>query len=118
MATVEVNHSTLAVRFTAREKVLGLIRDIEVPRSAVVDVTVEADGLAAVRGFRAPGLALPGRRKVGTWRGGGRRTAVSVSAGQSEVRVQLTGAGYDELLIGMPDAARTAEVVRAGAGRH
>ena len=117
MATVEVNDSRLAVRFSSREKVLGLIRDIEVPWSAVVEVTVEPDGLAAVRGFRAPGLALPGRRKVGTWRGRGRRTAVSVRAGQPAVRVQLSGAGYDELLIGDPDAARTAEVVRTGAGR-
>ena len=117
MATVEVGDRTLAVRFSRREKVAGLLRDIEVPRTAVVDVTAEPDGLAAVRSFRAPGLALPGRRKIGTWRGRGRRTAVSVTAGQPAVRVRLTGVRYDELLIGVPDAARTAEDLRAGAGR-
>jgi hypothetical protein len=34
----------------------------------------EPDALAAVSGLRAPGLAVPGRTKIGVWRGRGRRT--------------------------------------------
>ncbi len=117
MATIETTDVEVRVRFTRREKLAGLIRDIDVPRSAVTDVTVEPDGLAAVRGLRAPGLALPGRRKIGTWRQRGRRTAVSVSAGQPAVRIRLEGTRYHELLIGDTDAARTADALRDGAHR-
>lgn len=111
MATIELTPTTLTVRFTAAEHVAGLIRDVTVPRSAVTAVTVEDDGVRAVRGLRAPGLALPGRRKVGTWRGLGdhpRRTAVSVTRGEPAVRIAVAGQRWDELLIGTSDAAGVA----------
>ena len=116
MATLEVTGTELRVRFSRAEKVAGLIRDIEVPRSAVREVLVEPDGAAAVHGLRAPGLGLP-RRKVGTWRQRGRRTAVSVRGGEPAVRIRLDGARFGELLIGDPDAARIAESLAVGAGR-
>ena len=111
MASIEITPETLTVRFSTSERVLGLVRDITVPRSAVGDVTVEADALAAVRGLRAPGLGLPGLRKVGTWRGFGgapRRTAVSVGKGQPAVRIALLGQRWDELVIGADDATELA----------
>ena len=115
MATIQTDDERLTVRFTRWEKVTGVLRDVEVPWTAVSEVRAEPDGFAAVRGFRAPGLALPRRTKIGTWRQRGRRTAVCVAAGQPAVRIALTGGGYDELLIGDPDAARTVAAVQAGA---
>jgi hypothetical protein len=109
MATIDLSPTGLVVKFRRAEKVAGLLRDLEVPLTRVGDVTVEPDGLRAARGLRAPGLAIPGRRKIGTWRGRGRRTAVSVSTGEPAVRVQLQGARFDELLIGQPDAHEIAE---------
>jgi len=116
MARLEVTGTELRVLFSRAEKVAGLIRDVEVPRSAAREVSVEPDGAAAVRGLRAPGLGLP-RRKVGTWRQQGRRTAVSVRGGEPAVRVRLEGAKFDELLIGDPEAARTASELGVGVGR-
>jgi hypothetical protein len=114
MATIEINPSTLTVRFTRGEKIGGLLRDIEVPLAQLRTVTVEPHGLSAVRGIRAPGLALPGRRKIGTWRRRGHRSAVSVRAGEPAVRLALAGHRYDELVIGTPEAERTAARLRAG----
>ena len=74
------------------------------------------NGVAAVSGLRAPGLGLP-RRKVGTWRQRGRRTAVSVRAGQPAVRVRLEGTRYDELLVGDSNAAATVAALGVSAGR-
>ena len=111
MATIHITPTTLTVRFSAAEHVAGLIRDISVPRTAIVSVTVEDDGVRAVSGLRAPGLALPGRRKVGTWRGLGdrpRRTAVSVTRGEPAVRITLEGQRWDELLVGTSEAADVA----------
>ena len=66
MATMTINQDTLQLRLSRFEKVLGLVRDQDVPLSAVTAARVETDGLAAVRGLRAPGLGLPGLRMVGT----------------------------------------------------
>jgi hypothetical protein len=119
MATIDLTPQTLTVRFTTAEHVGGLIRDITVPRSAVTSVAVEVDGIRAVSGLRAPGLALPGRRKVGTWRGLGdqpRRTAVSVTRGEAAVRITLAGQKFDQLLIGTTDAESVAETLGARVG--
>jgi hypothetical protein len=69
---------------------------------------VESDGISAARALRAPGLGVPGLRKIGTWRrradGRTRRTAVSVRRGQPAMRIELRGTSWDQLLIGHDDA--------------
>lgn len=115
MATLETASGSLTLRLTRAEKVGGLLRDLEVPLSAVTDVRVEADALAAVAGLRAPGLAVPGRR-IGTWRRQrGHRCVVSVRRGVPAVRVALAGERVDELLVSLPDAAEVAARVRTAA---
>ena len=102
MATVHWNGDTLEVRFTPAEKILGLLlRDVRFPTSAVRAVEVVPDGLAATRGIRAPGLALPGVRKIGTWRRRGGKSIVTVRRGQPAVRIDLAGQRYESLLIGL-----------------
>ena len=107
MATVSTTPGTLTVTLSRAERVLGLLRDLEVPRAAVRAVEVLPDGLAAARGLRAPGLGLPGRR-IGTWRGRGEKTLVSVRRGQPAVRVRLAGQRFDTLLLGVDDPAAVA----------
>jgi hypothetical protein len=108
MAMLQRTDSALRLTFTPGEKLAGLVRDVEVPRTSVAGVEVVSDPLTAIRGLRAPGLALPGFRKIGTWRGRDGRTLVSVRRGQPAVRVELTGQRYTTLLVGDDDAARLA----------
>jgi hypothetical protein len=114
MATVTTTPQTLRLTLTRGEKVLGLLRDLDVPRSAVESVEVVPDGLAAVRGLRAPGLGLPGVRAIGTWRRRGEKSLVTVRRGQPAVRVRLTGQRFDTLLVGADDAATLAGALTAG----
>ncbi len=107
MATLTTTPQTLSVTLTRSEKLWGLLRDLEVPRSAVRSVDVVPDGVAAAGGLRAPGLGLPSR-KVGTWRRRGEKTLVSVRRGQPAVRVRLSGQRFDTLLVGADDAAALA----------
>ncbi len=108
MATIETTPSTLRIRLSLTEKLFGLLRDLEVPRSSITAVEAVPAGLGAVRGLRAPGLGLPGVRAVGTWRGLGEKAYVSVRRDQPAVRVRLSGQRFDTLLIGTDDAAATA----------
>ena len=108
MTAIFVSDDTLTVRLTPVSKVAGLLRDQVIPRSAVTAVEVVTDGLAFARGLRAPGLAIPGRRKVGTWRGRGVRRFVDVRRGQPALRLHLQGQRHDELLIGHDNAAALA----------
>jgi hypothetical protein len=103
----------LQVRFSRSEKALGLLRDVDVPLSAVRDVEVVPDGLAATTGLRAPGYAWPGSRKLGTWRRRGHKSLVDVRRDQPALRVLLDGQRYDELLLGSDDAERLAADLRA-----
>lgn len=99
MTKVHVDDSTLTISFTAAERIAGLIRNQSIPLSAVRDVEVVPDGLAAARGIRAPGLALPGRRKVGTWRSRSGKTLVAVRGQGPAVRLTLSGHPYAAVLL-------------------
>jgi len=96
------------VEFTVADKILGLLGDFTVPRESVSEVTVHDDPLAAIRGFRAPGLSIPGRRKIGIWRARSYRDAVVVTADMPAIRLCFEGQRYDALLISSPQAARWA----------
>jgi hypothetical protein len=112
MATLQLTDSTLTVSLTRAEKIAGLLRDVEVPRSAVRAVEVVPDPLTELRGLRAPGLALPGIRKIGTWRRPGERTFVCVRREQPAVRIRLAGQRFDSLLVGSDDAEAIAAALR------
>ena len=116
MATIRTTPASLSVTLDRGEKILGLLRDLEVPLTAVREVDVVPDGLRAVRGLRAPGLGLPGLRKIGTWRHRGERTLVSVRRDQPAVRIRLDGQRYDALLVGADDAAALADALAGTAG--
>lgn len=112
MTEVVVTADSIIVRFSRSEKLLGLVRDTEIPLSAVREVAVVPDGEKATTGLRAPGLAIPGRRKIGTWRGRGRRALVSVSGKEPALRLSLSGHRYDEVLVGTPGATALAARIR------
>ncbi|RBY91007.1 hypothetical protein [Blastococcus sp. TF02A-30] len=108
MATIRTTPDSLQISLTRAEKFFGMLRDLEVPPSAVTSVEAVPSGLAALRGLRAPGLGLPGVRAIGTWRRRGEKTYVSVRRGQPALRIRLTGQRYDTVLVGADDAAALA----------
>jgi hypothetical protein len=115
MTTILLTADTLSVRLTRREKLAGLLRDVDVPLAAVREVEVVADGAAAARGLRSPGLGLPGLRLVGTWRGRGHRALVAVHGRRPAVRIRLEGARWTELLLDVADPHAAADAVRRAA---
>jgi len=112
MSTVRVTADRVQVHLSLAERISALRGDLDVPRSAVVAAEVLADGLAATRGLRAPGLAIPGRVKTGTWRGRGARHFVAVRRDVPTLRLTLDGQHYDTVLLSVPDAAAIAAALR------
>jgi hypothetical protein len=106
MAELDIRGDEVAVRFTPAETVAGLRRGTTFRRSNIVDVTVFDDGLDATRGIRAPGLAIPGRRRIGTWRRRHGKELVSVKRGVPAVRVTLENERYAAVVVAVDDPAR------------
>ena len=88
--------------------------DLLIPWSDVDGVQEVAEPFRLVRGLRAPGLALPWRTKIGTWRQHGRKIFAVTSSGVAGVRILLHGNEFEEILLSRPDPAATAELIRAG----
>ncbi len=108
MAAIETYSATLRISLSRAEKIFGLLRDLEVPRSAVITAEAVPSGLAELRGLRAPGLGLPGVRAIGTWRARSEKSYVSVRRGAPALRLRLAGQRYDTVLISTTDAVRLA----------
>jgi hypothetical protein len=112
MASIQLTGDELVVHLTTPEKVASLHRDVRLPARAIKAVAVEPQPLAAVRGLRAPGLSIPGRTKIGTWRRFRRRGFVVARRDMPAVRVRLAGGPYDDVLISTPDAEATAAAIQ------
>ena len=108
MSAITLTDDALTIRLTRRDRVLWL-RHQSIPLASVVHAEVVDDALGAVHEIRGPGLGLPGRRMLGTWRGRGATRLVDVRRGQPAVRVALRGHHVDELLLGTDDARRRAD---------
>lgn len=115
MATVHVDRDAgeLVVALSRAEKAAALHGEVRVPLASVREIDVVQDSLAAVRGLRAPGLGIPGRTKIGTWRRRGHRTFAVARRGRPALRLALVDAVYDKLVISHDEAYVLAERVRA-----
>lgn len=113
MTSATIRDDVLEVRFTTGEKIAGLLRDREIPLAAITGIEVVPDGLAAVRGLRAPGLGLPRLRMIGTWRGRSGRRLVAVKRGVPTLRLRLAGQHYTAALLSVPNAHQLAAELRA-----
>jgi hypothetical protein len=113
MSSVSMNPAELTVELSLAEKVAGLHGDVTIPLSAITAVEVVPDALAAAHGLRAPGLSLPGVRKIGTWRTKHGAEFVVAGRGQAGIRLTLTGHKLASVLIGVDDADALAEHIRA-----
>ena len=107
MATVTITSSDVTLGLSSFERIGGLLRDLSVPRNAVVSATAVENGFKALRGLRAPGLGLPWVRAIGTWRGKGYKDWVSVQKGPALV-LELRDQKFARAIVSNADAARLA----------
>lgn len=116
MAEVTVDGAAVRIGLTRFEKIAGLLRDQQIPIGSVTGVDVEPEPRAALRGLRAPGLAVPGRTMIGTWRGRGHKMMVRIRRAAPAVRITAEGAPFDAYLVSVDDAEGIAERIRERIG--
>ena len=105
MAHIDVDGTSVTVRLQGLERLWAMRTKVTADRAAVRRATTTLDLLSEVRGVRAPGLALPGRIKVGTWRSRQGKDLVVARRGQPGVVLELDGTAWRRFLIGCPDLA-------------
>ena len=104
--------------FSRAEKVMGILRNLDVPLVRVVSAEpLRGSWWRVVRGWRV-GFSLPRVRLLGTWRARGRRQIVDLRRGQPSLRLTLgEGSSYDEVLVSSPAADEVlAQLRRTGLG--
>jgi hypothetical protein len=101
---VTVVDGVLQVRLSRFDHVFGHLGDLEVPLGDVTSVEVVPDGLRAVPRWRVPGLAWPGRVKVGTWRSSGSRWYVVARRGQPALVLRFAANRWAGAVLTCPDA--------------
>jgi len=103
MASIEVTDRDVRIALSTAEKVFALRGDVSFPRDAIRSVERFDDGLDAVKGFRAPGLALPGVVKIGTWRRRSGKELVVVRRDEPALRIELDGQPFGAVVVGGAD---------------
>jgi hypothetical protein len=112
MATITIEQEQLRIAPTGWERFFGILRDLRVPLSSIRSIEPLREPIDEVRGLKAPGLGLPGR-KFGTWRHDGTTIYVVVRRGEPGARILLQGQHYDEVLISVVGADSLAAALRA-----
>lgn len=109
VASLDIDGDQLVLTLTTREKIFALHADMRIPLSMVEAIDVVTEPLREARGLRLPGLEIPRRIKIGTWRRPGLRSFIVARRGQPAVRVRLRDHKYNQLLIGDAEAQGIAE---------
>jgi len=117
VAAVTATRDALHLELSRGEKWAALRRtDLVVPWDQVRSVESVAEPLRLVHGLRAPGLSIPWRRKIGSWRSKGQKTFAVTRKGQSGLRIMLRDNDYDELLLSVGHSGVLAEQISARLG--
>lgn len=115
MATLSLNNRSLTVRLSIIERILAMHGDLTLPLTDITAADSTPDGIASVRGLRAPGLGIPGWVKLGTWRRrGGGAFALVIGRGPA-IRVHLASGTYREVVVSTRDADHLASQITAAA---
>lgn len=112
MPTVEVSPDEVTVRLHGIEVLGALRRKVRVPRSAVGDVRVVDEPYKLGLGIRAPGLSIPGRRRVGTFRARDGNAFVAAERGHRGVEIKLDGQPWARLVLSVDDPETLATKLR------
>ena len=114
--TLNLDSERLTVEPIGLNKLWGFRRRIEVPLDQVRGATYDPKAAHAGKGMRFPGLALPGRKRVGTFFHDGEKEYWNVLAGGQTIVVELNAAApFARLYLTVDDGRAAANRINAAA---
>jgi hypothetical protein len=111
MAELLIDDESVTISLSFVEKVESVHGDVTVPRSALTGARVVANGMTEVHGLRAPGTEVPGRIKVGTFRGASGTTFAVCHGDDPAVVLELTNAAFDRIVATVDDPEQVVRVL-------
>jgi hypothetical protein len=120
VVTISLEHDTLTIHLRPLERLFAVRGSLALPVQHISSAESVPDGLAAVKGLRAPGLSVPGRTKFGTWRRRDGGTVALVRGRGPALRIRSTTGRARDVLVSTPHAAELASqlmAARSGVGR-
>lgn len=113
MATIDPAGNRVHIRLTRAEKIFALRGDITIDPRHIIEAAVVPDGLAATKGLRAPGLGLPGKAKIGTWRRPGEVTVAIVTGKRPALRLRMNDGPVRSVLVTTEDPAADLHAIQS-----
>lgn len=112
MNSITIEGANLVIEPRGLDKLWGLRSLITVPLDHVQRATMDADIADEPKGFRSPGLHLPGKT-VGTFRRNGEVVYWNVSHPTDNVVIEFSDEQLDRAVLTVPDPAATARQINA-----
>jgi hypothetical protein len=111
--TIDRARGMVVVEPRGLDRLWGFVRRIEVPVSQVRGATHDPGAAQEYKGVRAPGLGLPGRKWVGTWRKDGERHYWNVTGGRDVVVVEVSTPRFSRLYLSVEEPRTVVDAINA-----
>jgi hypothetical protein len=116
MARLVIGADEVTVVLRPLEHVLAFHKDLHLPLTAILRVSVPRSPWLALRGWRSTGLDIPGSIALGARRHGTGWDFAAVFKQQPAVLMEFTTGRYEQVLVSVPDPEATAVELAAAAG--
>ncbi|MGI8751394.1 MAG: hypothetical protein ACR2MN_03625 [Acidimicrobiales bacterium] len=116
MATLVIGSDEVSLVLRPVEHALSFHKDLHLPLTAIVRVSVPASPWLALRGWRSTGVGIPGYAALGARRHGTGWDFAAVFKQEPAVLIELNTGRYEQVLVSVPDPEATATAVAAAAG--
>jgi hypothetical protein len=115
MVNITVEDNKLAVDMEGIDKLWALRSHIDIPLANVTGIRRDPDeGRRWWAGLRAPGTAIPGGMKAGTFHQNGRRIFFDVHDPDNTIVIDLQDEHFDELVLEVDDPDAVISAVEVG----
>ena len=117
MPKIELTDSELIVHLGFWEMLAALHKSLRVPLAKVRGATEDPGYSGADMGLRLPGTYLPGVIAAGTFYSNGDKQFVYIKRKTQPVVIELAGAGFARIVLGVADARAASARINAALGQ-